>query len=163
MKKTLIAFDLDGTLFDLYGKENWLELLRSENPSAFEGDFLPEIAISNLYSIMEKLANIGVIFEVITWLPKFASADYENKCSAVKKRWVKENLPFITNTACISYGVPKQKAINRKTGKMYLIDDNEEVGKVWKTKVQRKYVKVSKKFTVVDALEKIYKEILEEV
>lgn len=46
---------------------------------------------------------------------------------------------------------------------MYLIDDNEEVGKVWKTKVQRKYVKVSKKFTVVDALEKIYKEILEEV
>lgn len=163
MKKTLIAFDLDGTLFDLYGKKNWLELLRTENPAAFEGDFLPEIAVANLYSIMEKLANIGVIFEVITWLPKFASIDYENKCSAVKKKWVEENLPFVTNTACISYGVPKQKAINRKAGKMYLIDDNEAVGNVWKTKVQRRYVKVSKKFTVVDALEKIYKEILEEV
>ena len=31
MKKT-ICFDMDGTIADFYGVENWLEYLKSENP-----------------------------------------------------------------------------------------------------------------------------------
>ena len=84
MKHITICFDLDGTLFDLYGKKNWLEMLRTENPDAFEGEFLPEIDKDDLYFFMKKLANKNVRFEVITWLPKFASVEYENKCAKKK-------------------------------------------------------------------------------
>lgn len=155
MKHITICFDLDGTLFDLYGKKNWLEMLKAENPNAFEGDFLPEIDKDDLYFFMKKLANRNVRFEVVTWLPKFASAEYEQKCAEKKRKWVKKNLPFIANVSCQSYGTPKQKAIIKKASKMYLIDDSEEVGKMWETKTQRKFVKVSKDFTVVNALENI--------
>lgn len=162
MKHIIICFDLDGTLFDLYGKKNWLEMLRTENPNAFEGDFLPEIDKTKLYSSMKKLAKREVRFEVVTWLPKFASVEYEQKCAEKKRKWVKKNLPFISNVSCQSYGTPKQKAIIKKASKMYLIDDSEEVGKKWETKIQRKFVKVSKNFTVVNALENILTELEKE-
>ena len=38
-----IYFDMDGTVFDLYGKQNWLEMLRNEVEGAFIGDWIPEI------------------------------------------------------------------------------------------------------------------------
>ena len=30
-----IYFDMDGTIADLYGVENWLEYLRAENPAPY--------------------------------------------------------------------------------------------------------------------------------
>lgn len=156
-----ICFDLDGTLFDLYGKSNWLEMLRTEKPEVFRGDFLPEIDVTKLFLIMARLAAAGARFEVITWLPKYASKEFERACTREKIRWVKNNLPFIDNISCISYGVPKQTAISKRTSKIFLIDDSEEVGRMWETKTQRKWIKVNKKFTVVDALAEIYKEIEE--
>ena len=136
--------------------------MRTENPDAFEGDFLPEIDKDELYFFMKKLAYRNVRFEVVTWLPKFASVEYEQKCAEKKRKWVKKNLPFIANVSCQSYGTPKQKATIKRASKMYLIDDSEEVGKMWKTKTQRKFVKVSKNFTVVNALENILIELEKE-
>ena len=137
-------------------------MINAENPNVFEGEFLPEIDKDDLYFFMKKLANKNVRFEVITWLPKFASVEYENKCAKKKRKWVQKNLPFIANVSCQPYGTPKQKAIVRKTSKMYLIDDSEEVGKMWETKTQRKFIKVSKKFTAVNALENILRELEKE-
>lgn len=156
-----ICFDLDGTLFDLYGKNNWLEKLETEKPEVFRGDFLPEIDVTKLFLIMAKLAAMKVRFEVITWLPKYASKKFERECTKEKIKWVKNNLPFIDNISCISYGVPKQTAVSKKTSKIFLIDDDEKVGRVWETKSRRKWIKVNKDFTVVDALAKIYREIKE--
>lgn len=158
---TKVFMDLDGTLFDLYGKENWLELLQSEDPTAFEGDFLPEISINKLFEMVQKLSEFGVIFEVITWLPMNASPEYEKECEKVKTEWVNINLPFISKITCQSYGIPKQNAIDKRAKKMYLIDDNTEICKIWETAKQRTAININKEFTVVNALEKIYKEILE--
>lgn len=160
---TKIFFDLDGTLFDLYGKENWLELLQTENPTAFEGDFLPEIDKSALFNVVNRLSALGVVFEVITWLPMNASEEYENECTRVKTEWVKANLPFISRIACQSYGIPKQNAIAKRAKQMFLIDDNAEICEIWTTAKQRKAVNISKTFTVVDALEKIYNEMVKGV
>ena len=56
-----VFFDLDGTLFNLYGKENWLELLKEEDPSAFDwvgmdnSGFMPGINYNYFLSICRDL------------------------------------------------------------------------------------------------------------
>lgn len=154
MKKTTVYFDLDGTLFDLYGKTNWLDFLENEKSGIFiEGNFMPNIEIGKLLELISKLLSYGVNFEVITWLPKQASKNYEEICEKEKRIWVEKNLPFIKKINCQSYGIPKQKAINKKASRMILIDDNEDICRNWETKIQRKFYKVDTNFSAVNALQ----------
>ena len=56
-----IYFDLDGTVYDLYNVENWLEKLRSEDASVFsEGDFIGDY--NRFKTVCEKLVSLGVQF-----------------------------------------------------------------------------------------------------
>lgn len=151
-------FDLDGTLFDLYGKSNWLELLRSETAGAFYGDFLPEIDLNEFYLTIEHLMAYGVQFAVITWLPMQASSEYEEICRQEKNDWILENLPFVSEVSIVPYGIPKQDCVIKKASRMILFDDNAEICKIWETAKQRKAIQVSKNFTVVDALKILLKE-----
>ena len=47
------------------------------------------------------------------------------------------HFPFISEIHCLSYGMPKQYAIKKRSALMILIDDNEEVLQMWKTNVRR--------------------------
>ena len=70
MKSISVYFDLDGTLFDLYGKRNWLEMLENEKAGAFAtGRLMQNIDKERLLTVVAELANYGVKFNVITWLP----------------------------------------------------------------------------------------------
>ena len=62
-----IYFDLDGTVYDLYNVENWLEKLRSETEKVFtEGDFLGNY--DNFLSAICQLIGYGYSFGVISSL-----------------------------------------------------------------------------------------------
>lgn len=155
-----IFFDMDGTVFDLYGKENWLELLRTETKGAFEGGFiLNDEGYTDFIDEVGNLLDKGVQFGVITWLPMQASPEYEEICRAEKLEWVKKYLPFVSEFNCVSYGIPKQNCIQKKASKMYLIDDNTEICKIWQTTKQRIAIEVNKNFNVLNALIKIRNEI----
>lgn len=158
LMKTKIFFDLDGTVFDLYGKSNWLELLENEKSGAFNGNFLPYIDKLEFFKIVGMLMDYGVEFNVITWLPKNASAEYMEICIKEKIEWVRKNMPFIKSIECIPYGTPKQKYAT-KSKRMYLLDDNIEVCNTWNSKIQRKAKNVSEKYSVVNALWDIFTEI----
>lgn len=150
-----IYFDMDGTVFDLYGKQNWLEMLRNEVEGAFIGDWIPEINKTRFKGAVDILLENGVQFGVITWLPMQASPEYEQICTAEKRRWVAENLPFVTEFNCVSYGIPKQDCIQKRAQKIFLIDDNEEICKTWETAKQRKAVHVTSEYTADKALRQI--------
>lgn len=150
--------DLDGTLFDLYGKSNWLDLLTTETAGAFEGEFLPEIDVPKLYRLARLLNALKVKIDVVTWLPMDCSKEYGEICTAEKEKWVRANLPFVDKIYCINYGIPKQ-TIGKKAQTMYLIDDNEKVCADWQTAKQRKAFNVSKEYTIVNAFEDIIKAI----
>lgn len=156
-----VYFDLDGTLYDLYGMPNWLEMLQNEQ----EGVFLKGSAIKTFDNLVipvhSFLLDIGVQFGVISWLPMQASPEYEEICRREKLQWIEQNLPFVSEIAIIPYGTPKQNAIRKRAQKMYLIDDNIEVCKIWDTNKQRKSIHVYETFSVIDALEQIYLEIIE--
>lgn len=150
-----IYFDLDGTIYDLYGRADWLQSLESEDETVFDGDMLPYVSEKELATLCKELTKCGVSLGVITWLPKDATAEYERKCELVKRKWVKRYMPYISDFTAQSYGIPKQKAISKKSKQIFLIDDSAEVCEMWDTSVQRKSFRVSEQFTVIDALKTI--------
>lgn len=156
--------DMDGTLFNLYGKDNWLDLLENEIPGAFVGDgmkdgLMPALSLDSMHNIIYKLMDLGVSFGVISWLPFAASPLYSETCRNEKLNWLAQNFPMITDIAIIPYGIEKQKAITKRAQTMYLIDDNSEVCKTWETAKQRKAICVDDDFSAFDALKAIYEEI----
>lgn len=164
-----IYFDLDGTVFNLYGRKNWLEMLRNEQPGAYtdagleNGGFLPEINIAEFYEICQDLImDFGVEFGVITWLSMTATEEFEEITTKEKLQWCRKYLPFVKDFNAQSYGVPKQKAIKKKCKTMFLIDDNLEVCKTWETPKTRMYENVTKDWNVVSALVNIYRKLAEE-
>lgn len=160
---TKIYFDLDGTLFDLYGKENWLARLESEDATVFEGDFMPRINVEEFYSILRDLVeDLDVQIGVITWLPKSASDEYMEECTKVKKAWVRKNIPYVTEFYAQPYGTPKQYAVEKRAKRMYLFDDNTEVGEMWKTNTMRQYIKVEDG-NIVEKLENLYSQLFAEL
>ena len=149
-----IYFDLDGTIYDLYGIENWLEKLQTEKENVFlEGKFL--VNYNDFMDCIRFLLECGYTFGVITWLPMQASPEYEEQCRKEKLEWVREYLPFVSEINITSYGMPKQNCIQKRAKTMILIADNIEVCKMWNTPTQRNSINVNEEFTVIDALNAI--------
>lgn len=149
-----IFFDLDGTLYNLYEIDNWLDSLKYEDATVFErGDFIGDY--ERFMNVVKELLAKGFTFGVISWLPMYATPEFENECAKVKEKWVKKYLPFVDEMTFQRYGTPKQNAIQKKAQTMYLLDDSKEVGRVWATPKQRIHFLVDEDFTAVKILEEI--------
>lgn len=146
-----IWLDLDGTVYDLYSIPNWLEDIQEEKEGLFlKGDFLG--IYSDFLKEAERLLLIGYEFGIITWLPLGASPEYEEICRIEKMKWIKKFLPFIHDINIISYGIPKQNAIKKRSQLMILIDDNSEVCRIWETNKMRKSINLKENFGIIQAL-----------
>ena len=130
----IILFDLDGTLGNLFGRRDWLEKLKNEEPIYEELE--PLVNMEELNAIAYKLKSIGIEFGVVTWLAMGASEEYEFITSMEKYRWCKKYIPFITEFECQPYGTPKQT--NYRNRQCILIDDNAEVRASFETPHRRK-------------------------
>lgn len=158
-----IYFDLDGTLFNLYGKSNWLETLRNEESGAFRGGVVPELAESwgAFQKICMALISYGVQFGVISWLPMQCSDEYGEICRKEKLEWIQENIPFSIENNIIPYGTIKQDAIQKHAKTEILIDDNRENCEMWKTAKRRIAYQVDEGFSAYEVLQYIYEEVLQ--
>lgn len=130
-----IYWDMDGTIADLYGQENWLYDLRHENTTPYE-KAKPLYDMKKLNAILEMLKAFNFSIGVITWGSMDASEKYNKAVKKVKKTWIADNLPSCSEFHFQRYGVPKHKATyqNIKINKDILIDDNAEVRKMWTDK-----------------------------
>ena len=143
-----IYFDLDGTVYNLYSIENWLQYLEEENSNVFiMGEFM--VDHKKFMDCITALTKRGYSFGVITWLPMRASAEFEEECRQQKIKWIKHFLPFVTEINCQSYGIPKQNAIQKKSSKMFLIDDNKEVCNTWEQEKNCIALNLTKDFDVI--------------
>ena len=126
-----IYFDMDGTIADLYGQENWLYDLRHEIVTPYV-KAEPLYDMAKLNAILEMLKAFGFSIGVITWGSMDASAEYNKAVRKAKKTWIADNLPVCSEFHYQKYGIPKHKAAyqNIKINKDILIDDNEEVRKM---------------------------------
>ena len=152
-KKSVIKvyFDLDGTVYDLYGLPDWLQKFRNEEPGVFI-DGAPLVDLKKLKELCFSLMCSGVRFGVISWLPMGASEEYSRVCELEKKSWIELNLPFVSEVYIQEYGTPKQYAPSKRAKRMFLIDDSLEVRKMWETESQRKGIDAKNIFKFLEHL-----------
>ena len=108
MKK--IWFDMDGTLFDLYGVDNWLEKLISCDSSPYR-DAEPLIRFSHLARVLNALQRKGYHIGIISWLSKESTPQYNLEVTAVKMEALKMHLPSVhwNEIHIIPYGENKSQ------------------------------------------------------
>lgn len=126
----MICFDMDGTIADLYGVENWLAKLRAEDASPYR-EAKPLYDMDELNLVLTALSNEGWEIRVISWLSKDASAKYNEAVRAAKREWLaKYNFP-VDKVHLVAYGTTKANCVRKYTDSAILIDDNEKVRDGW--------------------------------
>lgn len=129
MNKVLV-FDMDGTIADLYGVENWLKDLRNENPRPY-AIAKPLYDMDILGAILESLKMQGWTIVVTTWLAKESTKEYKEKVRLTKLEWLeKYNFPY-DKIHLVQYGTTKANCTRKLGGFQILVDDNAEIRKGW--------------------------------
>jgi len=125
-----IYFDMDGTIADLYGVENWLENLRAENPMPYK-KAAPLLKLNQLARILNILQKKGYRLGIISWLSKNSSENYDNAVTKAKMKWLKSHLASVNfdEIKIVPYGTPKEKTVDFPKG--ILFDDEEKNRKNW--------------------------------
>ena len=132
MKKLNITinFDMDGTIADLYGVDNWLEYLINENPYPY-ANAEPLLRLSSLARKLNALQRSGYDLAVISWLSKTGSEDYNRIVTEAKLNWLKKHLPSVAwdRIIIVPYGTPKQNFCKNPLD--ILFDDEERNRTNW--------------------------------
>lgn len=126
-----IYFDMDGTIANLYGVENWLDMLRNENALPYESA-APLVRMNQLARLLNKLQAEGYIIGVISWLAKDSTETYDLEVKKAKINWLRNHLKSVNfdEIKIVPYGTPKEKTVDYPNG--ILFDDEEQNRKNWK-------------------------------
>ncbi len=125
-----IFFDLDGTIADLYGVKNWLQYLLASNPFPYE-NARPLLNLQALARVLNRLQRNGFRIEVISWLSKNSTPEYDEAVTLAKLRWLRVHLASVSfdEINIVSYGICKDTF--RHTTADILFDDEEPNRKAW--------------------------------
>jgi hypothetical protein len=125
-----INFDMDGTIADLYGVENWLEYLIEENTFPY-ANAKPLLRLSALARKLNTLQRNGYELAVISWLSKSGSEEYNEAVTAAKIEWLEKHLPSVNwnRITIVPYGTPKENFCNNPFD--VLFDDEERNRNNW--------------------------------
>ena len=125
-----INFDMDGTIADLYGVENWLDHLINENTLPYEMA-KPLVRLNHLARRLNTLQRNGYHIAVISWLSKSGSEEYNKAVTEVKIEWLRKHLPSVewNRITIVPYGTPKENFCNNPLD--ILFDDEERNRNNW--------------------------------
>lgn len=127
---TTIYFDMDGTIANLYGVENWLPMLIAKDPTPY-AIAEPLVNMSELRDRLEALQESGYRIGIVSWLSKNSTAEYDKAVRAAKRAWLKHHLGITFDEMhIVRYGTPKSKVVSDKNG--ILFDDELPNRNAWK-------------------------------
>ena len=126
-----IYFDMDGTIANLYGVENWLSQLRAEDATPYAAA-TPMVDMAELQLLLSILQNRGYKLGIISWLAKGSTKAYDKVVRKTKIEWLRATLPEITfdEIHIIKYGTRKDYVAKDKDG--IIFDDDEKVREKWR-------------------------------
>ena len=125
-----IFFDMDGTIADLYGVDNWLDYLIASDTLPY-AVAKPLLKLNSLARVLNRLQKEGYRIGVISWLSKSGTEEYNNAVTETKKNWLKKHLASVhfDEINIVKYGTPKQ--VFARTENDILFDDEEKNRNNW--------------------------------
>lgn len=129
----MFCFDMDGTIADLYGVDNWLGKLRSEDASPYT-EAKPMWDMRALNMALMLLLKEGHKVRVISWLAKDSTPAYKEAVRQAKREWLERYGFPAEKIHLVAYGATKADSVRKVLrGKpAILIDDNAEVRRGWR-------------------------------
>lgn len=125
-----IFFDMDGTIADLYGVDNWLNYLIASDTLPY-AIAKPLLKLNSLARVLNRLQKEGYRIGIISWLSKSGTEEYNNAVTETKKNWLKKHLTSVhfDEINIVKYGTPKQ--MFARTENDILFDDEEKNRNNW--------------------------------
>ena len=125
-----IYFDMDGTIANLYGVENWLPMLRNEDTTPYI-KALPLLNMSILARLLNSLIRKGWNIGIISWTSKGGTEEYNERVKVAKIKWLKTHLKSVkfSEIKIVPYGTQKHEIISDPNG--ILFDDEEKNRTEW--------------------------------
>lgn len=125
-----INFDMDGTIADLYGVENWLDYLIAEDVFPY-ANAKPLVKLNVLARKLNALQKQGYELAVISWLSKCGTAEYNEAVTTAKIKWLAQHLPSVKwdRITIVPYGTPKENFCGNPLD--VLFDDEERNRNNW--------------------------------
>lgn len=119
-----IYFDMDGTIADLYGVENWLDSLIAEQTKPYR-EAKPLVDMRKLAKLLNELQNQGWKIGIISWLSRGGSDEYGDRVAKAKENWLSKHLGSVhfDEIKIAKYGTPKQFLADHAFG--ILFDDEQ--------------------------------------
>lgn len=126
----VIVFDMDGTIADFYGVDNWLDDLNNYRTRPYE-IAEPLYDMVELANLLEELKEIGYIIAITTWLSANSTKEYDNEVRKAKLEWLaRYGFPY-DEIHLVKYGTTKANCTRKLGGFQILVDDNEKVRNGW--------------------------------
>jgi phosphoglycolate phosphatase-like HAD superfamily hydrolase len=124
MKVDVAYFDMDGTIANLYGVENWLDDLEHYRTRPYDEAKVMH-NMSALAKKIHKAQKKGIKVGIISWLSKTATDDYNKAVEKAKRKWLKKHLKSVQfdEIHIVPYGTPKSTLA---TAPMCILFDDEE-------------------------------------
>ena len=124
-----IWFDMDGTIVDLYGVDNWLSSLRAYNPDPYI-KAKPLINLSLLARLIHKAQEKGFQVCIVSALSKCSNVEFDKKIINAKKLWLATHLKSVhfDEMVFVPYEFVKNDV---NSGTDILFDDEERHLTAW--------------------------------
>lgn len=105
-----IWFDMDGTIADLYGVEDWLPMLIAEDATPY-AIAKPLVRMQTLARRLNELQRKGYKIGIISWLSKTSTKAYDEAVTKAKLEWLNTHLKSVNfdRIDIVAYGTPKWK------------------------------------------------------
>ena len=119
-----IWWDMDGTIADLYGVENWLpKLLQADTSPYAKAEVMWNM--SQLARLMNQVQRMGYKLGIISWTSKCGNAEYDAAVAETKREWLNKHLASVhfDHVYIVKYGTPKSLVMENEDD--ILFDDEE--------------------------------------
>lgn len=124
-----VNFDMDGTLYDLYSLENWLEGI----VNGVKGYYTNGATLVNMWKlsrVCRRLQKKGIKINIITWTQNTDNVNAIEQARKEKIAWLRKKMPYVDNIIILPYGTQKSDYMEDCVNNI-LFDDNVEVRKDW--------------------------------
>lgn len=130
-------FDMDGTIADFYGVENWLDYLINEDSYPYKVA-KPILDTEYFNKLCECLKKSGHEIGIVSWLSKSSTKEFDKRVRQAKREWLKKFFPRATKIHIVKYGTNKAKVVGNAEGAI-LFDDELRNRTQWTAKGGRAY------------------------